>query len=173
MFCLVDRVRRYSRCAPESLVLTLVYIDRLLSATGLVFSYLTAHRSIMAAFLMAVKFNDDHFYDNAFYARIGGVSTIELNELESTFLSSVDFRLHVMPETFEDYYNEIRVHGEQMGYELPVIVGSEEGNGVYEEAPVVGRAMEGTSQDRFLKGRETTELWDTLQKQPEVTLSSP
>ena len=170
------RIRRYSKCAPESLVLTLVYIDRLLSASGLLFSPLTAHRSLMAAFLLAVKFNDDHFYDNAFYARVGGVPTAELNDLESSFLSAVDFRLHVWPETFEDYYNEIAAHGEQMGRQLPVIVRGPNEHDVYEEEEEEEEqgvaSGEGPVQDSFLRGREATELWGAPQGRLEVVVSS-
>jgi hypothetical protein len=132
----LDRIRYYSKCAPETLVLTLVYVDRLLSATGLLFSYLTAHRSVMAAFLLAVKFNDDYFYDNAFYALVGGMPTTELNELESSFLSAVDFRLQVSPETFESYYEEMVAHGERVDRRLPVLVRGTSKHGVYEEAVV-------------------------------------
>lgn len=42
-------------------------------------------------------------YNNAYYAKIGGVSTEEMNSLEKTFLFDVDFRLNITTETFEKH----------------------------------------------------------------------
>ncbi|KAB5556261.1 hypothetical protein DKX38_007170 [Salix brachista] len=39
-------------------------------------------------------------YDNAYYARIGGISTGEMNRMEMRFLFNLDFRLHVTAEAF-------------------------------------------------------------------------
>lgn len=41
------------------------------------------------------------FFNNAYYAKVGGVSTSELNRLEMKFLFSIDFRLHVSIDTFQ------------------------------------------------------------------------
>lgn len=43
------------------------------------------------------------FFNNAYYARVGGVSTAELNRLEMKFLFAIDFRLQVSEETFGRY----------------------------------------------------------------------
>lgn len=43
------------------------------------------------------------FFNNAYYARVGGISTVELNKLEMKFLFSLDFRLHVSVHTFGKY----------------------------------------------------------------------
>lgn len=43
------------------------------------------------------------FFNNAYYARVGGVSTAELNKLEMKFLFSLDFRLHVTVQKFGKY----------------------------------------------------------------------
>lgn len=40
------------------------------------------------------------FFNNAYYARVGGVSTAELNRMEVKFLFSLDFRLQVNVNTF-------------------------------------------------------------------------
>ncbi|TYI68324.1 hypothetical protein E1A91_D08G080800v1 [Gossypium mustelinum] len=43
------------------------------------------------------------FFNNAYYARVGGVSTAELNRLEMSFLFGLDFRLQVTVNTFQGY----------------------------------------------------------------------
>ncbi|XVE73138.1 hypothetical protein DITRI_Ditri11bG0093400 [Diplodiscus trichospermus] len=47
------------------------------------------------------------FFNNAFYARVGGISTAELNRLEMKFLFSLDFRLQVSVNTFQKYCSQL------------------------------------------------------------------
>lgn len=42
-------------------------------------------------------------YNNAFYARVGGVSNAELNKLEIELLFLLDFGVCVSPRVFESY----------------------------------------------------------------------
>lgn len=43
------------------------------------------------------------FFNNAYYAKVGGISTSEMNKLEMKLLFSVDFRLQINVETFRKY----------------------------------------------------------------------
>lgn len=47
------------------------------------------------------------FYNNAYYARVGGVSTAELNRMEMKFLFSLDFRLQVNVKTFHKFCSQL------------------------------------------------------------------
>ena len=47
-------------------------------------------------------------YNNAYYAKVGGISTEEMNGLEMKFLFSLDFRLHVTTEVFNKYCSKIK-----------------------------------------------------------------
>jgi hypothetical protein len=42
-------------------------------------------------------------YNNAYFAKVGGISLVEMNYLEVDFLFGVGFDLNVSPETFGDY----------------------------------------------------------------------
>lgn len=48
------------------------------------------------------------FYNNAFYAKVGGISTMEMNLLELDFLFGVGFELNVTPTTFYMYFSHIQ-----------------------------------------------------------------
>lgn len=65
------RIRRYSKCSDACLVLTLVYVDRAIETKGLLLSALNIHRLIIVAVMLAAKFHEDLFYNNAFYAQLG------------------------------------------------------------------------------------------------------
>ncbi|KAF9681605.1 hypothetical protein SADUNF_Sadunf05G0019200 [Salix dunnii] len=47
-----------------------------------------------------VPMSNPRCYDNAYYARIGGISTGEMNRMEMRFLFNLDFRLQVTAEAF-------------------------------------------------------------------------
>ncbi|XP_024437827.1 cyclin-U4-1 isoform X2 [Populus trichocarpa] len=43
------------------------------------------------------------YYNNAFYAKVGGISTAEMNLLEVDFLFGLGFQLNVTPTMFHAY----------------------------------------------------------------------
>lgn len=45
--------------------------------------------------MIAIKWHDDEYYKNEYYAKIGGINAKEMNALESEFLKLMDFRLFV------------------------------------------------------------------------------
>ena len=58
--------------------------------------------------MLAAKFFDDYFYNNAFYAKLGGVAAMEMNSLELEFLQLLNFTLFVSPEVYMKYHAELR-----------------------------------------------------------------
>jgi len=61
------------------------------------------HRLFLAAVITAIKFNEDDFYSNSFYSKIGGVSINELNNLEDEFLRLINFNLWVEEDLYRKY----------------------------------------------------------------------
>lgn len=57
--------------------------------------------------LVAAKFFDDHFYNNAYYARVGGVPSTEMNSLEVEFLMCMNYSLFVNEDTYDKYRREL------------------------------------------------------------------
>mmetsp|Transcript_62227 Transcript_62227/g.148475 ORF Transcript_62227/g.148475 Transcript_62227/m.148475 type:complete len:344 (+) Transcript_62227:201-1232(+) len=100
----LSRLRTFFLCSTECYVLALVYIDRLVQRhPEIVVSPLSSHRLLISALTLAAKFNDDTFYSNSYYAKVGGLRVEELNALEKTFLRLIDWKLHVKPEEFGLY----------------------------------------------------------------------
>ncbi|KAH9755016.1 cyclin-P3-1 [Citrus sinensis] len=50
-------------------------------------------------------------YNNAYYAKIGGISTAEMNKLELNFLFTLEFKLHVTTEVFAKYCSQLDMEG--------------------------------------------------------------
>ena len=55
----------------------------------------------------AAKFYDDHYYDNLYYSKVGGISLQELNRLEVDLLFMIDFMLTVPSSVFATYRSEL------------------------------------------------------------------
>lgn len=47
------------------------------------------------------------YYSNAYYAKVGGVSTEEMNRMELEFLFNLEFRLFVTTELFLKYCEKL------------------------------------------------------------------
>ncbi|MBA0610394.1 hypothetical protein Godav_011254 [Gossypium davidsonii] len=99
----IDRIFKYAGCSPSCFLVAYIYVDRFVQQTDVHLTSLNVHRLLITSVLVAAKFIDDAFFNNAYYARVGGVSTAELNRLEMSFLFGLDFRLQVTVNTFQRY----------------------------------------------------------------------
>ncbi|KAI5660695.1 hypothetical protein M9H77_20018 [Catharanthus roseus] len=100
----LERIYKYTNCSPSCFVVGYVYIDRLVhkNPDSLVIS-LNIHRLLVTSVMLASKMLDDVHYNNAFFARVGGVSNAELNKLELELLFLLDFGVVVSSKVFESY----------------------------------------------------------------------
>ncbi|KAG9454211.1 hypothetical protein H6P81_007115 [Aristolochia fimbriata] len=100
----LERIYRYTNCSPSCFVVGFVYIDQLLHRhpDSLLFS-LNVHRLLVTSIMVASKVLDDEHYNNAFYARVGGVTNSELNKLELELLCLLDFGVTVTSRVFDSY----------------------------------------------------------------------
>jgi hypothetical protein len=57
--------------------------------------------------MVAAKFLDDFYYKNEFYAKIGGISKTEINNLELKIMETFDFSLFIREEEFNNYLTRI------------------------------------------------------------------
>jgi hypothetical protein len=81
------------------------YIDRLCALySDFTINTLTVHRFLITAATVAGKGLSDSFWNNSFYARVGGVKVAELKLLELEFLYRVDWKIVPNPEVLVAYY---------------------------------------------------------------------
>ncbi|KAJ8543165.1 hypothetical protein K7X08_005688 [Anisodus acutangulus] len=107
----LDRIFKYSCCSPSCFVVAHIYMERFIESTSAHLTSLNVHRLLITSVMVAAKFIDDAFYNNAYYARVGGVTTKELNKLEMKFLFGLDFRLHASVQTFGSYCSLLEKEG--------------------------------------------------------------
>ncbi|CAL9207589.1 unnamed protein product [Musa hybrid cultivar] len=100
----LERLWRYTGCSSSCFVVGFVYIDRVAHrhpASPVV--SLNVHRLVLTSLLIASKVLDDKHHNNAFFAKVGGVSNAELNRMELELLFLLDFGLVVSSRVFESY----------------------------------------------------------------------
>jgi len=121
----LERIHRWANCSPECFVLALIYIDRLIqggsSKDSFILTKLNVHRVVITSVLLAAKFFDDVYYNNAFYAKLGGVLVSEMNNLEIDFVFRINFSLHVKPEVFSKYHAELASHAVDIEVKKPLM----------------------------------------------------
>ncbi|OEL32974.1 Cyclin-P4-1 [Dichanthelium oligosanthes] len=100
----LERIFRFASCSPSCFVVAYIYLDRFLRRRpALAVDSFNVHRLLITSVLTAVKFVDDICYNNAYFARVGGISLVEMNYLEVDFLFGIAFDLNVTPAAFASY----------------------------------------------------------------------
>ncbi|KAA8515828.1 hypothetical protein F0562_018561 [Nyssa sinensis] len=105
----LERIFKYANCSPSCFIVAYAYLDRFAQRQpALPINSFNVHRLLITSVMVAAKFMDDMYYNNAYYAKVGGISTTEMNFLEVDFLFGLGFHLNVTPTTFHTYYSYLQ-----------------------------------------------------------------
>lgn len=101
----LHRLAKHATLTPPLLLSMVYYIDRLCALyPDFTINTLTVHRFLITAATVAGKGLSDSFWNNSFYARVGGVKVAELKLLELEFLYRVDWKIIPNPEVLVAYF---------------------------------------------------------------------
>ncbi|TKY61488.1 Cyclin-P3-1 protein [Spatholobus suberectus] len=103
----MERIFKYCHCSPSCFVIAQIYMDRFFQKRGGHLTSFNAHRLLITSVVVAAKFLDDKYYTNAYYAKVGGVGTEEMNRMEIEFLFNLEFKLFVTTELFLKYCEKL------------------------------------------------------------------
>ncbi|CAA0820341.1 Cyclin-U4-1 [Striga hermonthica] len=105
----LQRIFKYANCSTSCYIVAYVYLDRFThSQPALKIDSLNVHRLLITSVMISAKFMDEMYYNNAYYAKVGGMSTREMNILEVDFLFGLGFHLNVTPSTFHSYCSHLQ-----------------------------------------------------------------
>jgi len=103
----LSRIRQHIPCSDACFVIALVYIDRAAKRDPLMaVCDLTCHRLVLTGIMLATRYHDDEedmHYNNAYFAKVGGLGATELGGLERRFLELLGWRLYVSPAEYDRY----------------------------------------------------------------------
>jgi hypothetical protein len=105
----MERIFKYADCSDSCYIVAYIYLDRFIQKQPLLpIDSSNVHRLIITSVLVSAKFMDDLCYNNAFYAKVGGITTEEMNLLELDFLFGIGFQLNVTISTYNDYCSSLQ-----------------------------------------------------------------
>ncbi|XP_032027497.1 cyclin-Y-like protein 2 [Hylobates moloch] len=105
----------------EFAIVTLIYIERLLSYAEIDLCPTNWKRIVMGAILFASKVWEDVTIWNGEYCRLFGNTSIEdMNELERQFLQLIDYNVKVSGSVYAKYYFDLRSLAKDNSLHLPV-----------------------------------------------------
>ena len=99
----LERIKTYSKVEKSTLIISLIYIDRICNKAKITLTYYNIHRILFSAVLMSIKYNEDCYYDNKYYSQIAGVKLKELLILEYNFVKLLNCELYVNRELYDKY----------------------------------------------------------------------
>ena len=102
----IYRIQKYSEVEDNTLILALIYIDRI-CCNNFIINYYNIHKIFLVSVVFAIKYNEDNYYTNSYYSKIGGIKINEFNALEKEFASIIDFQFYVKKSLFDKYYKYI------------------------------------------------------------------
>jgi hypothetical protein len=101
---------KYMNCSWSVFIYSLLLLDRAQEFNPeFVITKKNVHRLLLVSNLVAVKYLDDMYYKNSFYATVGGVNLRILNELELQFLQLVNFNCHFDHDTYQAYLERLEL----------------------------------------------------------------
>ena len=103
----ITRALNYTKINDSTLVIALIYMDRFCKNKKILLTEFNLHRIFFSALLVAIKYNEDAYYSNLYYAKIGGLKLEKLNKLEAEFLSGISFQLFVNENDYEQYESKL------------------------------------------------------------------
>ena len=107
LFDYIKRFIKYKGATRSELIMALIYLGRLDENPGVFITKLNIHRLFAAAFVVAVKVNDDDYYGNKYLSRIAGVEVSNFNKNESAFMEALDYNLGVSSEEYKEFNSSL------------------------------------------------------------------
>ena len=97
------RIQSYANMEKNSLITGLIYIDRLCQEANITLTDYNIHRILFISILLSIKYNEDKYFENRYYADIAGVTLKELNYLEYKYVKMIHFQFYVNDKVLKNY----------------------------------------------------------------------
>lgn len=108
----VKRICKYLNPEVSSFVISLILIDRLISskARRIQLTQYNVHKFFLIALLIAIKYNEDEYFDNQYYGKVTGIPLIVLNSLELKFCELINFKIFITQKLYKQYSRHLKYY---------------------------------------------------------------
>ena len=100
----INRIYKYTKMNISSLIMSIIYIDRLCEINNYVLCIKNIHKILLTACLVSFKYNEDININTKYYAEIAGIPTYDLNYLEFYFCVKLKFSFFVEYDIYQKYF---------------------------------------------------------------------
>jgi hypothetical protein len=101
------RIMKYTESENNTLIVSYLYIKKLIKIENFILGINNVYRLLLGAVILAKKVLEDIRYENSYYCNIGGITNSELNQIEYSLFSRLDFNLNLKMEEVNIVYEEI------------------------------------------------------------------
>ena len=108
----LKRIQTYANLEKNTLISCLIFIDRFCELSKTTLTYYNIHRILFVSILISIKYNEDRYYENVYYAKIAGISCKELKTIEYDFLDIIDFDLFISVDEYLKYKKYLENYSE-------------------------------------------------------------
>lgn len=99
----LTRIVSFTNMETSTLISSLIYIDRLCSNDNIKLSFYNIYSIISIALYLSIKFNEDTFCEEDFYAKVIGLSMSEISKTSLVFMKIIDYKLYISIEEYKIY----------------------------------------------------------------------
>ena len=103
----LERIKFYTEIENNTLIVAYLYIMKLIKKENFVLGINNVYRLLLGATVLAKKVLEDIKLDNSYYCAIGGISNGELNMIEYSLFTRIDFDVNLKIEELNKVYEEI------------------------------------------------------------------
>jgi hypothetical protein len=99
----IERMKKYMKIDEMTFILGLIYLERFCKKSKIVLTQFNIYRLYFISVLIALKYQEDIYFKNTFYAKICGVNISNLNKMEYEFAIGINFDFYVDLLLFNKY----------------------------------------------------------------------
>ena len=99
------RIFKYLKPESSTIIISLIYIDMFLNIDRekMFLTENNIFKVYLSSIVLAIKYNEDDFDENDYFAKVGGITLPELNVLEREFVKIINYKLFVNDEVYKNY----------------------------------------------------------------------
>lgn len=111
----IIRIYNSTKMDISTLIIAVIYIDLFCEKNKYFLTLNNIHRVLLASCLVSMKFNEDIFINNYYFAKVGGVSNADLNLLEYYFYAALGFKLFLDEDYYRKYFDYFSGYSQDSG----------------------------------------------------------
>ena len=101
------RIIKYTEIENNTLIVAYLYIIKLIKKENFILGINNVYRLLLGSAVLAKKVLEDIFFDNSYYCQIGSMSNSDLNMIEYSLFTRIDFDVNLKKEDVNKVYDEI------------------------------------------------------------------